>query len=206
MAQQLLQILQFTNVAPGATVQLPHNININGTPEVPDLLMADQAGIRLSATETIVEFTNNTGGLITQSNVWVEHKHSIPRQIGRAFGNPFAGLSPRPFVPASSSDRFPFMEANVDAAGSPLGQYNVASIVHVPASGLYTINLTVPLPAPGGTDNVVVAPGLNTGATPGMITYEWASTSQLLVRTFSAAGAPTDFAFSVGASLTFRNF
>lgn len=206
-SQQLLQILSFENVAPGASQILPHNLNIHGRAQRPDLVMCSQAGARLNVTATQVEFTNNTGALIGQAFVWLELKHSIPRELGQGFGNPFASLDPRPFVPASSSDRFPFMEANVNADGTtPTGNsiYNVASIVHVPASGLYTINLTTALPLTIG--DAVVALGLNTGVTPGMITYEWASTTQLLVRTFSAGGAPTDLAFSVGVSLPFRNF
>jgi len=205
-AQQLLQIIQFENVAPGASQILPHNINIHGIGQRPDLVMCDQAGFSFDVTKTTIEAVNTTGALASPV-VWLELKHSVERELGQGFGNPFASLSPRPFVPASSSQRSPFMEANVNADGTvPSGNsvYNVTSVVHTPASGLYTINLTTALPL--GVDNVVVAPGLNTGATPGMITYEWASASQLLVRTFSAAGALTDLAFSVGASLTFRNF
>lgn len=206
-AQQLLQILQFGPVAPGATQILPHNININGVPQIPDLVMCDQAGVRLNVTPTTVEFENNTGENIGQSFVWLELKHSMPRELGKAFGDPFDGMTPRPFIPASSSDRFPFMEANVDAPATGPQTYNVISVTHE-STGSYLIALITPLPPPNfGVERAVTLTGLNS-TDPGLITYEWVDEGHLRIRTwnFSDGIQPADIAFSVLVELTIRNF
>ena len=206
--QQLLQILQFGPVAPGATQILPHNININGIPQIPDLVMCDQAGVRLNVTPTTVEFENNTGENIAQSFVWLELKHSMPRELGKGFGDPFDGMTPRPFIPASSSDRFPFMEANVDAPATGPQTYNVVSVTHAPNSGIYDIALITPLPPPAfGVERAVTVTGLNS-TQPGLIAYEWIDEGHLRIRTWSFGDGIilTDIAFSVLVELTIRNF
>lgn len=94
MATRLLQTLTFNNVGAGATVQQAHNININGTAVRPDFVVADAAGFTVAVTATTVSVTNN-GAAPASVNVWLERKHSIPRQTDNA------ALVPSPFVAAA---------------------------------------------------------------------------------------------------------
>lgn len=80
---------------------MPHNININGVPQTPDFAAMDAAGFSIAATPTQVTVTNNNAAPASV-NVWLELKHSIPRQLGQApTGLSQPSLSPRPFVPAA---------------------------------------------------------------------------------------------------------
>ena len=201
---QLLQILSFENLGPGASASLPHNINFNGVPQRPDIAMCSVAGVKLTVSKTTVTALNVTGENITQAFVWLKLEHSIDRELGTLFGDPWASLDPRPFVPASSDDRGPFMEANVDAAAIDARTLNVTSITHTPGSGVYLLNLTVPVPT--GVAVAVTTLGLNTTA-PGLIAYEWVDPSTLRVRTwdFGDGIQPADLAFSVSVGLTIKN-
>jgi hypothetical protein len=97
VATRLLQIVPFTNVAPSATVVLPHNINVNGTPKKPDFVATDVGGFTITVTATTVSVTN-TGTDPASPNIWLELKHTTPRQLGNDVDN----LTPQPFVVASS--------------------------------------------------------------------------------------------------------
>ena len=201
---QLLQTVQFENIAPGGSQLLPHNINIHGIGQRPDLVMCDLAGITFNVTKTTIEAFNTTGENASPI-AWLELKHSIERELGKGFGNPFASLSPRPFIPASSDQRGPFMEANVDAAAMNPKTYNVVSVSHAPGSGVYLLNLIIPVPT--GVDVAVTTLGLNS-TNPGFISYEWVDASNLRVRTwdFGDGIQPADIGFSVNVGLTIRNF
>jgi hypothetical protein len=101
MSTRLLQIVSFANVAPAVTVVLPHQINVNDIPEVPDFVAGDANGFTIAVTTTTVSVTNNNA-TPASVNVWLELKHSIPRQLGA-----LPDLTPRPFIasggaPASS--------------------------------------------------------------------------------------------------------
>lgn len=95
MSTRLIQVLTFTNVAPSATVAQAHQININGIQTKPDLVAADTGGFTITADATQVSVTNNNPDPTTV-HVWLERKHSIPRELGA-----LANLSPQPFVFAS---------------------------------------------------------------------------------------------------------
>jgi hypothetical protein len=98
VATRLLQIVPFTNVAPSATVVQPHDININGVPKKPDFVASDVGGFTIVVTATTVSVTN-TGTNPASPNIWLELKHTTPRQLGNDIDN----LTPQPFVVASSS-------------------------------------------------------------------------------------------------------
>lgn len=101
MADRLIQVVSFLNVAPAASVPLPHQININGVPQAPDFVAMDVAGFSVAVTATTVTVTNNNDAPASV-NVWLELKHSIPRQLGTApTGLSQPGLTPRPFVAAT---------------------------------------------------------------------------------------------------------
>lgn len=93
MPTRLIQVVAFVNVAPAATVPLPHNININDVAKKPDFVAADVAGFTIAVTATQVSVTN-TNAAPMSVNVWLELKHSIPRELGGGV----QVLTPQPFV------------------------------------------------------------------------------------------------------------
>jgi hypothetical protein len=92
MGTRLIQVVPFTNVVAGATVLLPHKININGVSRLPDFVITDAGGFNVAVTLTDVAVTNNSGAL-GNVNVWLELKHTIPRQL-----DGIANLTPQPFI------------------------------------------------------------------------------------------------------------
>lgn len=97
-ATRLLQTVTFTNVAPAATVVLPHDINVDGVAKIPDFVATDAPGFTVAVNATTVTVTNTTGAPASV-NVWLELKHSIPRQLSGGVAN----LVPQPFVVAAGS-------------------------------------------------------------------------------------------------------
>jgi len=98
MADRLIQILTFVDVpGGGGAVPLPHQININGIPQVPDFVALDVGGFAIAVTTTTCTVTNNNVDPVTV-NVWLELKHSIPRVLGAV---QTTELTPRPFVAAA---------------------------------------------------------------------------------------------------------
>lgn len=95
-ATRLLQIVKFVNVAPADTVTLPHNINVDGAPKIPDFIAGDVGGFTITADATTVTVTN-TNPAMASVDVWLELKHTIPRQLSGGVAN----LDPQPFVAAA---------------------------------------------------------------------------------------------------------
>lgn len=97
---RLNQVLTFTNVIAGATVALPHNINVNGVAVIPDFVFPDNSNFQVvSCTTTTLTVKN--GGTSTQTlNAWLWRQHTIDRAYG---GRQITNLSPQPFVPAGGS-------------------------------------------------------------------------------------------------------
>lgn len=94
MATQLKNIVNFVGVAAGATVALPHYLNVNDVGVIPDVLETNIApflGLHVTASATNVTLTNVTGSPI-DVDVLCEYWHSIERALGSA------PLTPRPFV------------------------------------------------------------------------------------------------------------
>ena len=58
--------------------------------------------------------------------MWLELKHSISRELGQGFGDPFAGLTPKPFVVASGA-----------IAASTSVTLEVADVVPMPITGTF---------------------------------------------------------------------
>lgn len=101
MSTRLIQVVAFANVAPAGTATQAHSININGIAQKPDFVAADAGEFSVSVTLNTVTVTNN-GSAPVSGNVWLELKHSIPRQLGKAStGLTSPGLLPRPFIVAS---------------------------------------------------------------------------------------------------------
>lgn len=92
---RLVQIVAFANVGSGNQALQAHQINVNGTPTIPDFVAVDSDAFQIvsvTATEVTVE---NVSDDTASCNVWLQHLHSIPRQVASA------SLSPSPFVVAS---------------------------------------------------------------------------------------------------------
>ncbi len=100
MADQLSQIVTFVAVGPGATVVLPHNINVNGYPQVPDLVFPSAGSFTVTADAANVTLTNN-GSVPATFSVYLWLQHSILRAYD---GVQVTGLVPRPFYVAGGGD------------------------------------------------------------------------------------------------------
>ena len=95
---QLIQIVEFASIGPGATEILPHNINVNNVPQAPDFVAADVGDLTIVVDATTVTVTNN-GALASAPNIWLELKHTIQRAFG---ADQTTSLVPRPFIVASA--------------------------------------------------------------------------------------------------------
>lgn len=100
MATRLIQIVTFANVPPTGIATLPHGININDVPQAPDFIAGDTPNFSINATPTDVSVVNNSATDTLTINVWLELKHTMPRQLGAA---QLAGLVPRPFVASAGT-------------------------------------------------------------------------------------------------------
>jgi hypothetical protein len=106
MLQKLKEILQFGEVAGGATVSLPHGLNDGDKALVPDYLEEDTAGVfDITADDTNVTVTNLGAG-DAEIDVLCEHWHSTPRQLGgddNLTPQPWTGQSKGPSLLGSCS-------------------------------------------------------------------------------------------------------
>jgi hypothetical protein len=97
---QLYNIVRFVDVAGGATVALPHGLNIDTRPITPDLIAGDIGGFTATADDTVVSVTNTTAGPLS-INVWCEHEHTRQRFFGAVAAGSHEqvqNLVPQPFV------------------------------------------------------------------------------------------------------------
>jgi hypothetical protein len=119
VSTRLIQVLAFPNVGASATVTQNHDININGASKRPDFIAADAAGFTVTATDTQVSVTNNNAAPASV-NVWLELKHTIPRELGG-----LANLTPQPFVasPGGSGGGTSGGAAGIVGAGTALDPY-----------------------------------------------------------------------------------
>ena len=81
---QLYNIVTFTDVAGGATATLPHNINQDGMPFVPDYVIGDAPGFMTSdvvVTDTTITVKNSTDD-VRSINIWIKRLHTRERFFG----------------------------------------------------------------------------------------------------------------------------
>src|SRR3990172_9574292 len=100
MPSKLRNTVTFPSVAPGTMAVLPHELNLNGAPLVPDLVEVDDGNFSVVlATDTDVTIQND--GVSTASvNVYVEEWHTFDRVFGQQPGA-YGVLNPRPYLPKS---------------------------------------------------------------------------------------------------------
>jgi len=109
MADQLRQIITFTAIPAAGMATLPHNVNSNGTPYIPDEVEVDNGDFNvLSVTSTAVTVQNNSF-LAGNCDVLLTLWQSGERALGpnSQAGNFAAGLTPRPFIGAASGGALP---------------------------------------------------------------------------------------------------
>lgn len=103
MASWIKNIVQFVAVPAGATVSLPHKLNIPSNKSVtPDILLLEANGNffgGVTANDLVVSVTNNDV-IAHDLNVLCEYWHSLERAFG---GAPNVDLTPRPFVVGGES-------------------------------------------------------------------------------------------------------
>lgn len=99
MTDSLKRIVTFTDVLPGGTVTLPHNLQVAGVGVKPDEIKAESAGFAIiGATQSTLTVMNTTAS--TASNRFLcEAWHPIERHFGQSQGDGTFGqhLDPQPF-------------------------------------------------------------------------------------------------------------
>lgn len=138
MSTRLIQVVPSGALADGASVVVPHAININGTPKKPDFVALDAAGFSVTVTATTATITNNSG-VAGSVNVWLELKHSIPRELGG-----LTNLTPQPFVAATGAAGG---GGSLTSGASYVEDFiSVANIATSVAGGGSVVNNDTPLP------------------------------------------------------------
>jgi hypothetical protein len=77
MGTILKNIVAFSELELDTPVSLPHRLNVNGIPAIPQLVGADAAGFTIEANETDVTVTRTATSVGDAVNIYVEHWHTI---------------------------------------------------------------------------------------------------------------------------------
>jgi len=91
MATQLKNIVEFAAVAAGASLQLPHGLNVEDVGVIPDFVDFDNGNFELTASDATNLTMQNNGGAVGTCQVLAELWHSVARVFPGA-------VTPRPFV------------------------------------------------------------------------------------------------------------
>ncbi len=141
MADQLKQIVSFLAVPPGGSVTMSHNINAGGVAYIPDEVEVDNGDFRVTAcTSTSITVFNNGVGA-TNCDVLLQLWQSNTRALGAStqIGNFTGGLTPRPFIGASSGGgSLPVNVAYLDVFQTFTKAQNVAQATLVDAATIVT--------------------------------------------------------------------
>jgi hypothetical protein len=102
MANQLTQIVSVVALAPGASSVLAHNINVNGFPALPDLVLPSSTtlGFTVTATTTTTITVRNDGLAAASGSWWLDRKHTVLREFN---GVQNLALVPQPFIVGSGT-------------------------------------------------------------------------------------------------------
>jgi hypothetical protein len=150
MATQIKNIVRFVNVAPGATVVLPHELAISPPgggelPQVPDHVTPDAAGFVITADAINVTVTNTNPTPVTV-NVLVEVWHSIERAFGDVA---VEDLVPKPFIEDSGGAGGGGSAINVEDEGiyvatQPTLNFTGTGVTAVDDPGNNRVNIDIP--------------------------------------------------------------
>jgi hypothetical protein len=99
VATRLKNVVHFLAVPPATPTALPHGLNIDNLPVLPDLVLGDDdaADFEVTADATNVTVTNVTNEPLDVA-IYVEHWHTIERQFGSTPATYEGELVPQPFV------------------------------------------------------------------------------------------------------------
>jgi hypothetical protein len=102
VATRLINIVEIETADVGDPVSVPHFLNIDGRPVVPDLVIPDVGGFTVTADGTNVTATATFAAESETVRVWVAYLHTMDRVFGATTpppGTPPDGsLTPQPFV------------------------------------------------------------------------------------------------------------
>jgi len=127
MTTRLKNILTFTNLAPQASAQLSHSLNIDGVGVIPDTAIPNLGDFAITgATATTLTVTNN-GSVTATVNVLVEYFYSPERAFGDPSNPPFTQLTPAPFSPTFAASFGGFQLIQAYTAGVPSIPNNVGT-------------------------------------------------------------------------------
>src|SRR5574342_662993 len=122
MANQLYNILTFTNIASGASSAQNHLLNTSdGVNRIPDFIWVNNPQFAPVVTSTQVTVTN-TGGSAASCNVWCAYLHTLLREFG-SLAN--LNLTPDPYIlisggfgglPAGNEQRFVYTATGAEGS------------------------------------------------------------------------------------------
>lgn len=98
MGTILKNVLSFTGLVVGVPVVLPHRLNVNGIPVLPDLVAANGANFTITATALNITVTR-TAPAAAAVDIYTEHWHTFEDVIPKTPTPTFIGLTP--FIIAS---------------------------------------------------------------------------------------------------------
>jgi hypothetical protein len=121
MATRLKIILTFTNVAPGASLAIAHELNWLGRAVKPDLILPSVGGFSFVATTTTVTATNNGLATATAQALCVSW-HTYERDFGN---QATTVLTPQPFIPDLGASNAAMDRLVGPSVANPPGAENV---------------------------------------------------------------------------------
>jgi hypothetical protein len=170
MAEQLKNILSFS-LAAGASAVLPHGLKTSlDTPVVPDIVFVPSEELAVTADDTAVTLTNNSGGPIA-GNLLVEWWHTIERGFGDVA---ITKLTPQPYIVVSPEGSNqppwpPFATSTTIIYARPTGN-DTTGDGKSPATAYATFSRAirdVPQMIPPGNDYIVDITGVTELLPPG---------------------------------------
>lgn len=102
MSTRLIQIIQVPLPA-GQTLAVPHAININDIPQIPDFACSDNPDVEVVSVTTTLLTVKNLSASPQTGDIWLKLEHSTPREVGMGFASPWDNIptGPRPFIVAN---------------------------------------------------------------------------------------------------------
>lgn len=160
MATRIFNAVQFVAVASGATVALPHSINLDDRGIIPDFVMQDNSDFSIIAVDAANVTVTNTGPGAANCNVLCVSWHTILREFG-AFAT--TALAVQPFIPSggpAGAPRFRVRGVFVGVQTASPGDQMLCN----PAGGAFPINLPAITAANEGQAIIVTNVNASTNA------------------------------------------
>jgi hypothetical protein len=165
MGTILKNIVAFSELELDTPVSLPHRLNVNGIPAIPQLVGADAAGFTIEADATDVTVTRTATSVGDAVNIYVEHWHTI-ESVTPLVPPPGHLTGQVPFILASGGAGSSLQTASARVAfdGSALASHGCAT--SKTGQGQYHVDFTPPF-----ADDVAVTAVLNQDSQNGSVIY-----------------------------------